>query len=114
MTSTDPWDCIIVGGGPAGSTAAIYLARFLRSVLLVDAGDSRAALIPRSHNHPGQHGGIHGAALLSHMRQQAQDLRMPFLEATVTGMRQFPQGVWLACAIACRRSPKPCSMSMRD
>ena len=92
MTSTDPWDCIIVGGGPAGLTAAIYLARFRRSVLLVDAGDSRAALIPRSHNHPGYPGGIHGAALLAHMRQQAQDLRVPFLETTVTGMRRVPQG----------------------
>ena len=45
-------DCIVVGGGPAGLTAAIYLARFRRRVILVDGGESRAALIPRSHNHP--------------------------------------------------------------
>ncbi|HXL68459.1 MAG TPA: FAD-dependent oxidoreductase, partial [Xanthobacteraceae bacterium] len=36
-------DCIVVGGGPAGLTAAIYLARFHRRFVVVDAGDSRAA-----------------------------------------------------------------------
>ena len=44
MTASSPAqvDCLIVGGGPAGLTAAIYLARFLRSVVVVDAGGSRA------------------------------------------------------------------------
>ena len=52
------FDCLIVGGGPAGLVAAIYLARFRRKVLVVDAGASRAALIPRSHNVPGFVDGI--------------------------------------------------------
>jgi thioredoxin reductase (NADPH) len=38
-------DCLIIGGGPAGLTAAIYLARFRRSIVLVDSGSSRAVLI---------------------------------------------------------------------
>jgi thioredoxin reductase (NADPH) len=65
------WDCLIVGGGPAGLTAAIYLARFRRRVLLIDAGHSRAAEIPKSHNHPG-FAGIAGTELLARLRAQAQ------------------------------------------
>lgn len=53
MANDQPYDCLIVGGGPAGLMAAIYLARFRRRVCVVDAGASRAALIPRSHNVPG-------------------------------------------------------------
>jgi len=63
-------DCLIVGGGPAGLTAAIYLARFKRSCLVIDSRDSRAALIPTSHNYPGFPPGIAGPSLLEKLRQQ--------------------------------------------
>jgi thioredoxin reductase (NADPH) len=53
-----PVDVLVVGAGPAGLTAAIYLARFQLTVAVVDAGQSRAALIPRTRNHPGYPGGI--------------------------------------------------------
>ena len=65
-------DCLIVGGGPAGLTAAIYLARFLRSVAVVDAGGSRARWIPTSHNHAGFPDGITGPELLHRMAEQAE------------------------------------------
>jgi thioredoxin reductase (NADPH) len=45
-------DALIIGAGPAGLMAAVYLARFRRAVTLIDAGASRAALIPSSHNFP--------------------------------------------------------------
>ncbi len=64
-------DCLVVGGGPAGLTAAIYLARFRRSVVVVDDGHSRARWIPRSHNHAGFPDGIGGEELLARMRAQA-------------------------------------------
>ncbi|WP_410052539.1 FAD-binding protein [Bradyrhizobium sp. SZCCHNRI1003] len=53
-------EVLIIGGGPAGLMAAIYLARFRRNVAVVDSGASRAALIPRSHNLPGFPDGIPG------------------------------------------------------
>lgn len=65
-------DCLIVGAGPAGLTAAIYLARFHLSVAIIDAGESRALWIPETHNHAGFPGGISGAALLAQMRQHAE------------------------------------------
>jgi thioredoxin reductase (NADPH) len=72
MNGDKPLDCLIVGGGPAGLTAAIYLARFHLDILLVDAGKSRAAMIPCTHNHAGYPDGIKGTELLEKMRTQAQ------------------------------------------
>jgi thioredoxin reductase (NADPH) len=65
-------DCVVIGGGPAGLTAAIYLGRFRRKVLVVDGGWSRAEWITRSHNLPGFPEGIEGPVLLERMRQQAR------------------------------------------
>jgi thioredoxin reductase (NADPH) len=64
-------DCLIVGGGPAGLTASIYAARFSLKVQVVDAGASRAALIPCTHNHAGFPDGISGRELIARMRRQA-------------------------------------------
>src|SRR5690606_40787213 len=64
-------DCIIVGAGPAGLTAAIYLARFHLRIRLFDCGTSRAALIPCTHNHAGFPDGISGTELLARMLAQA-------------------------------------------
>ncbi len=65
-------DCIIIGAGPAGLTAAIYLARFHLSIRLFDCGSSRAALIPCTHNHAGYPEGIAGTDLLGRMLAQAE------------------------------------------
>lgn len=70
--SADIKDCIIIGGGPAGLTAALYLARFLRSVTVFDAQDGRAGLIPRTHNLAAFPDGIAGLDLLARMRSHAQ------------------------------------------
>lgn len=64
-------DCIIVGAGPAGLTAAIYLARYYLKIRLFDCGTSRASWIPTSHNHAGFPDGINGNKLLERMRDQA-------------------------------------------
>lgn len=64
-------DCIIVGAGPAGLTAAIYLARYYLKIRLFDCGTSRASWIPCTHNHAGFPEGIRGEELLDRMREQA-------------------------------------------
>jgi thioredoxin reductase (NADPH) len=81
------WDCIIVGGGPAGLTAATYLARYRRKVMVFDTGDSRAAQIPESHNHPG-FTGIAGPELLTRLRKQAQSYDVAFRKDKVESLRK--------------------------
>jgi len=65
-------DCIIVGAGPAGLTAAIYLARFHLAIRMFDCGTSRAALIPCTRNLAGFPDGISGEELLARMADQAE------------------------------------------
>lgn len=64
-------DCLVIGAGPAGLTAALYLARFRRSIAVVDSGHSRATYIPRTRNYPGFPDGISGPELLERLRAQA-------------------------------------------
>ncbi len=79
----EPFDCIVIGAGPAGLTAAIYLARFHLRLQLIDGGESRAALIPRTHNHAGYPGGIPGRELLQRMYAQAQEFGVDVASAHV-------------------------------
>ena len=67
-----PLDCLVIGGGPAGLTAAIYLSRYHLDIMVVDGGKSRAAWIPCTHNHAGFPEGISGKELLDRMKEQAR------------------------------------------
>ncbi|MHB0768341.1 NAD(P)/FAD-dependent oxidoreductase [Bradyrhizobium sp. 5.13L] len=92
MTAAPPLDCLIVGGGPAGLMAAIYLARFRRSVCVVDAGASRAALISRSHNVPGFIHGLSGTELIERMSAQLDELAVTRVNAEVTALQRDENG----------------------
>lgn len=85
-------DCVIIGGGPAGLTAAIHLGRFRRRVIVIDVGEGRTALIPRTWNHPGHPAGIPGAQLLHRMRQQVAELGIPILPERVLRLDRLPRG----------------------
>jgi thioredoxin reductase (NADPH) len=94
-------DCCIIGAGPAGMTAAIFLGRFWRRVVVFDGGESRARLIPRSHNHPAFPGGINGEELLGKMRRQIDDLAIPVHQGTVEDVRLEADGRLLVVQSDC-------------
>ena len=90
--SGDAPEVLIVGAGPAGLTAATYLARFLRRVVVADAGEPRACWIPVSHNMPGFPAGITGGAILSRMREQAEEYGAVVEAGTVEDLRAVDGG----------------------
>jgi thioredoxin reductase (NADPH) len=85
-------DALIIGGGPAGLTAAIYLARFKRRFRLVDAGAARAAWIPESHNIPFFGDGIEGHEILARARAHAGRYGVRPLAGTVEVLERCEGG----------------------
>lgn len=85
-------ECIVVGGGPAGLTAAVYLARFRRRVVVFDAGGGRATLIPRTRNLPGFPTGISGISFLRRLRQQAERYGARVIETRVEQVQRDGAG----------------------
>lgn len=83
-----PFDCLVVGAGPAGLVAAMYLARYRRHVRLVDAGASRLARVPRAHNVLGFPEGIPGDRLLQRLRLQAARYRVVPEQGQVAGLQR--------------------------
>ncbi len=93
MTAPAPLlDCVVVGGGPAGLTAAMYLRRFHRAVVLLDAGHSRARWIPESNNCPGFPSGVSGVELLANLRAQAARFDITPTPGLVTALERDPDG----------------------
>jgi thioredoxin reductase (NADPH) len=95
---SDNVDCAVIGGGPAGLTAAIYLARYHLSVLVFDDGMSRALKIPVSHNHAGIPDGIGGTELLSRIRTQALKYGAHICSSRVQRLERSGQAYVVHCA----------------
>lgn len=85
-------DCLIIGGGPAGLTAALYLARFGRRFLMIDSGASRAAAIPASHNIPFFARGVPGPEILARQRDHAGQYGVQPLAGTVSNLQRQADG----------------------
>jgi thioredoxin reductase (NADPH) len=90
-------DCLVIGGGPAGLLAAVYLGRYRRSVQVIDAGESRAATIPESHNYPGFFG-IGGPELLRRLRAQATQYGAELVRERVTSLRKQGETFLATCS----------------
>jgi len=91
-------DVIVVGGGPAGLTAATYLQRFHRRCVLIDAGDSRALRIPESHNCPGFPDGVSGPELVARMHTQAREAGVAFESGSVDSLSRHDDGGFVVSA----------------
>ncbi|HBZ07383.1 MAG TPA: NAD(P)/FAD-dependent oxidoreductase [Massilia sp.] len=81
------FDTLIIGGGPGGLTAAIYLRRFTRNIVLVDKGNSRLCLIPVSHNYPGFPEGVPGSQLLVNLTEQLTRYGGEVRHGEIVGLR---------------------------
>lgn len=92
MPELDLNDCVVIGAGPAGMTAALYLNRFYRNVTVLDAGNSRARWIPKSHNCPGFPDGVSGDDLLELLRTQAMDYGTTVTRATASQLERVAGG----------------------
>jgi thioredoxin reductase (NADPH) len=90
-------DCLVIGGGPAGLLAAVYLGRYRRSVQVIDAGESRAAKIPESHNYPGFFG-IAGPELLRRLKTQAGQYGAELVSGRVTSLRKEGETFVATCS----------------
>jgi thioredoxin reductase (NADPH) len=93
----DMLDCLVIGGGPAGLLAAVYLARYRRSVRVIDAGESRAAKIPESHNYPG-FVGIAGLEVLQRLSGQAREYGVELVNGRVTSLCKRGESFVATCS----------------
>lgn len=85
-------EVIVVGAGPGGLTAALYLARYRRDVLVVHDGKSRALRIPKTHNAPGFPDGIQGPELIDRMTRHATEFGARVEEGEITKIERTTNG----------------------
>ncbi len=97
-TKPEVYDVVIIGGGPAGGSAAIYTARADLTMLVIDKGLTAGALGMASKiaNYPGLPEPISGAALVRRIRDQARSFGATFIDekALRVDLEGDPKQVW--------------------
>src|SRR3982750_3647419 len=86
-----PYDVLIVGGGPAGLSAALVLGRCRRRVLVVDSGQPRNEAARALHGYLGRDG-IHPREFLTLGRAEVERYGVEVLNAEVDSARGLAPG----------------------
>ena len=96
---SDERDLIIIGGGPAGYTAALYAARANLKPLVIEGFNWGGQLMITSdvENYPGYPDGVMGPAMMADFRRQAERFDVDFITDDVTRVdfSQRPFGIWV-------------------
>ncbi|QNO38349.1 NAD(P)/FAD-dependent oxidoreductase [Protaetiibacter sp. SSC-01] len=90
-------DVAVVGGGPAGLSAATALGRSRRAVVVIDAGEPRNAVAAHAHN-VFSRDGAEPLALIAAAREQAAAYGVALVDDRVTRVRRAPDGFALETA----------------
>ncbi|MEJ7553747.1 MAG: thioredoxin-disulfide reductase [Aquificaceae bacterium] len=91
------YDCIIVGGGPAGLTAGLYCARAKLNTLLFEKGTlgGQIALTDLVENYPGFPEGISGKELTKKFKEQAERFGLQILKKEVIKLEKVGKEIVL-------------------
>jgi thioredoxin reductase (NADPH) len=99
MTDSDQttYDVAVVGGGPAGLTAALYATRLGHDTVMINRGGGRAAMMQDTHNVIGITEDVSGVEFLQTAQQQVQDYGATYRRGFVNGIdRRDDDGFHLA------------------